>query len=440
MNQKERLALARWAVERAGRSGADEVAVDVTFSRDVEVKYRNEALEELKESTQSSLSLDVYVNHRYSGHSTNNLRREEVGPFIDEAVAMTRYLSEDLHRALPDPRYYEGRREVDLGLVDPKYEGIEANDRVALCRAIAEVGRARSDKVISCSGEYGDTYSESVKVHSNGFEGERRATVYYAGADTTIDDGAGGRPEDWYYGVTRTRNALPSAEFLAQSAVDRALGKIGQKKIASGAYDMLVENRTCRRLLGALRWPLTAHALQQRQSFLEGKLGEKIASEKLTVIDDPFVTQGLGSRLYDGEGLAARRRVIIDKGVLQAYYVDNYYGRKLGLEPTGGSASNILLEEGERSLNDMLAGMKRGILVTGFLGGNSNDTTGDFSFGIVGMLVEDGRAVQPVNEMNISGNLGDLLGQLVEVGGDPYPYSSWRLPSLLFAGVQFSGL
>jgi PmbA protein len=440
MNQKERMQLARWAVERARKSGADEVAVDVTFSRDVEVKYRNETLEELKESTQSSLSLEVYVDHRYSGHSTNNLRREEVGRFIDEAVAMTRYLSEDPHRTLPDPRYYKGVRDVDLELVDAKHDAIESHDRVALCRTIAEVGRARSDKVISCSGEYGDTYSESVKVQSNGFEGERRETVYYAGADTTIDDGAGGRPEDWYYGVTRTRAALPGPELLGQAAVDRALRKIGQKKIESGAYDMLVENRTSRRLLGALRWPLTARALQQRQSFLEGKLGERIASEKLTVVDDPFVPRGLGSRLFDGEGLAAKRRVIIDQGVLQAYYIDNYYGRKLGLEPTGGSASNILLAEGQRSLDEMVAGMKRGILVTGFLGGNSNDTTGDFSFGIVGMLVEDGQAVQPVNEMNISGNLGELLGQLVEVGGDPFPYSSWRLPSLLFEGVQFSGL
>jgi PmbA protein len=169
-------------------------------------------------------------------------------------------------------------------------------------------------------------------------------------------------------------------------------------------------------------------------------LGQKIGSEKLTVIDDPFLEKGLSSRFYDYEGLASKKRVMIEKGVLRNFYVDNYYGRKLGMEFTSGSSSNIVFEYGSKSMDDMIKEMKKGILVNGFIGGNSNSTTGDFSFGIVGLLIENGSIVHAINEMNISGNAKEFWNQLAEMGNDPYPYSSMRCPALLFDGVNFSGL
>jgi PmbA protein len=233
---------------------------------------------------------------------------------------------------------------------------------------------------------------------------------------------------------------MPPAELIARRAVKRAVGRLGQKKMDSGKYDMVVENRSAGRIVRLLYGPMRASSLQQKNSFLEGKLGEKIASEKFTIIDDPFIKSGLGSRLYDGEGLAAQRRVMIENGILKSYYVDSYYGRKLGMEPTTGSSSNLVVEPGAESMEDLVRKMKKGILVTGFIGGNSNSTTGDFSVGIYGVYVEDGETAGPVYEMNISGNLTELMDRLVEVGNDPNVYSSWRIPSLYFADVQFSGI
>ena len=138
--------------------------------------------------------------------------------------------------------------------------------------------------------------------------------------------------------------------------------------------------------------------------------------------------------------MAAKKRVLIDKGVLKTFLIDNYYARKLGVEPTGGSTSNVVFDYGTRSLDEMVASMKKGILVTSFIGGNANSTTGDFSVGIVGIYVEDGKIVRPVNEMNIAGNQKDLWNQLVEVGNDPYIYSSTRRPSLYFKDIHFSGI
>jgi PmbA protein len=138
--------------------------------------------------------------------------------------------------------------------------------------------------------------------------------------------------------------------------------------------------------------------------------------------------------------MATIKRVKIEKGVLKEYYIDTYYGSKLGMEPNSGSTTNVALEYGSKSLDDLIKGMKKGIVVRNFIGGNSNSTTGDFSFGIMGQYVEDGKIIKPVNEMNISGNMSDFWNSLSEVGNDPYVYSTWRLPSLYFTDVQFSGI
>jgi len=440
MNRKERLNLANWAVDLAKKNGADEVAVNISNRREIEVEYRDKKLEKLKESIQSSLGLTIYADNRYSGHSTNDLNKDSLKKFIEEAVAMTKYLTKDPYRSLPDPKYYQGLKKVDLKILDPDYEKVDSKKRVQFAAEIEAAAMTQSDKIISTTAGYSDTYYESLKVHSNGFEGEQQGTVFSAGAEVTVRDDKEGRPEDWYYATVRFHKDLPTPEILGKKAAQRALRKIGQDKIESGVYDMIVENRAGSRLLYAMYGPLTARALQQKSSFLEGMLDQKIASDILTIIDDPFVPAGMGSRLFDGEGIVAKRRVIIDNGALKSYYVDNYYGKKLGMEPTSGSASNIVFNYGSKSMDDMLKDVKKAILVTGFLGGNSNSTTGDFSFGIVGLLVENGKIVKPVNEMNISGNLKEFWKQLVEVGNDPYVYSAWRMPSLHFRGVQFSGI
>ena len=440
MTRKERLDLAHWAIDRALKAGADQAAVGIYLSRQVEIEFRNKQLDKLQEATRNSLYLEVYAQQRYSGQSTNDLKKDSLERFIGDSVASTKYLTKDEFRSLPNPKYYAGQSQGQLRILDESYTGVETPDRVKMASSIEAAAMAQSDQIISTTAGYNDSHSENVQVHSNGFEGEQESTSFSAGAEVTVKDGESGRPEDWFYATTRFRGDLPDAEVLGKNAAHRALRKIGQKKLESGLYEMIVENRAAGRLLGAMQDPMSGRALQQKSSFLEGMLGKKIASEKLTVIDDPFIEKGLGSRFFDGEGLAAKRRVVIEKGVLRQYFIDNYYGKKLGMEPTTSWPSNVLFEYGTHSVEEMIAGVKRGILVSGFIGGNSNSTTGDFSFGIVGLLIDAGKTVHPVNEMNISGNMKEFWNQLSEVGNDPYPYSSMRIPSLRFEGVNFSGL
>ncbi len=440
MNNKEKMELAEWAMDFSLKAGASESVVDISNSRNIEIEFRDKKLDKLQESTQNSLNLQIYANQRYSSHSTSDLRKDELKKFITEAVASTKYLTEDQFRSLPDPKFYPSKLNLDLNLTDSSYENIDPTSRVNLASEIEKEAMAVSNLIISSTAGYYDTYEESIKLHSNGFKGESEGTYFSAGAQVTVNDENGGRPEDWYYATTRFRNELPSPSLLGSEAAKRALRKIGQKKIESGEYQMLVENRASGRLLSVFSRAMTARAIQQKSSFLDGMLNKKIASEKMTVIDDPYLKKGLGSKLFDGEGLAAEKRVMIEKGVLKNYFIDNYYGKKLGWNPTTAGPSNLVYEYGSKSFDELLKEITKGIIVTGFIGGNSNSTTGDFSFGIVGLFVENGQIIKPVNEMNISGNAKEVWNQLVEMGNDPYQYSSNLVPSMLFEGIQFSGI
>jgi len=194
------------------------------------------------------------------------------------------------------------------------------------------------------------------------------------------------------------------------------------------------------RLFGGFLAAMYGSSIQQKRSFLSDKKGEKIGSKYLTLLDDPFIKGGLGSQLYDRDGFAAKKRDMIKAGVLKEFYVDWYYSRKLDWEPTTGSPSNLVIPPGKRSVKEIMEDLRRGILITGFIGGNSNSTTGDTSIGIIGQLFENGRPVQAVSEMNIAGNHLKFWHGLVEAANDPWIYSSYRTPSLVFKDVVVSGL
>ena len=159
----------------------------------------------------------------------------------------------------------------------------------------------------------------------------------------------------------------------------------------------------------------------------------------LTITDEPLIPRALASRLYDGEGIAARPRTVVEDGVLRSYYVDTYYGRKLGWAPTSGGATNLVFRHGEKDLDAIVADLDDAILVRAWVGGNADPTSGAFSFGVRGHLVRNGEVAEPISEMNVTGTYLDLLGKLVAVGNDPVPWYPCRTPTLVFEGIQFSG-
>ncbi len=254
-----------------------------------------------------------------------------------------------------------------------------------------------------------------------------------------MKDADGRRPEDWDVGRARHLAALPAAEAVGRRAAERALGRLGARKGTSATMTLVIDPRAAGTLVSHLLRPLSGGALQQRQSCLDGKLGTVFASPLLDLSDDPLLPRGLGSRLFDGEGLAARRFPVIEQGRLRAFYVDTYYGKKLKMAPTTRGPSNLAWKTGRGGRDALVAAAGDGVLVTSFLGGNSNSTTGDFSLGLAGYRIAGGKLGEPISEMNVAGNHLEFWKRLVAVGDDPYPYSPLRTPTLVLEGVSVAG-
>jgi PmbA protein len=433
---------AKQIVALARQKGAQEARASAYSSREVELSWRDGKVEKVSEATTRGASVSLYVDGRYSSVSSSDLRPEALAKFVEEAVALTRTLAKDPFRALPDPKLYAGRASVDLAVNDPKYEGVTADLRRKMAKDLEEAARGvkGGEAIVSVETGVSDSRSLTATVTSNGFEGEREETSFWQSASVTCKDKDGRRPEEYDSAGARFFGDLPSGGEVGRRAAERTLGTLGAAKIQSSAYRLVIENRAGGRMLRSLLGAMTGRALQQKQSFLDGKLGKEVASKLLTLTDDPHLPKGFASRLYDGDGFATKKRTVLDKGVLKTFFIDDYYARKLKVDPTTGGPTNLVLAGGKKGMDELIAEIKDGLLVTGFLGGNSNSTTGDFSAGIQGYRITGGKRAEPIAEMNISGNLETFWKKLVAVGSDPWPYSTVRTPTLVFDGVQVAGL
>ena len=438
MNTNEKYNLADLVIGHALKSGAEQVSVNIYENRSNNIEIRDQKIDSLKESNQSSLSISLYVDKKYSAHSTNRMKEEEIFRFVDEAIIATRFLAEDEFRSLPDQELYYKGSGSDLNTFDPKLDSIDAKTKIDLANQALNEAYKKDDRIISVSSYYNDSITNSVMVTSNGFRGDSgntRVSLYVTVSLKSLT----GRPNDYWNENALFIDKLKTTD-IGKKALERTINKIDPKKIISGKYSVIVENRVAGNLIYPIYGALQGSSIYQKQSFLIGKENKPIASALLTANDDPFILSGFGSRLFDDEGLAAVKRPIIEKGVLKSYYIDNYYGRKLGMKPTSGSSSNVLFNTGSRSMDEMVQSMKKGVLITGFIGGNCNGSTGDFSYGIEGFFIQDGKIVHPVNEMNISGNMNQFWFNLAELGNDIREGESIKIPSMYFKDVDLSGI
>jgi PmbA protein len=438
MNTKEKYTLADQVIEYALKKGAQQVSVSIDDSRNNDIEIRDQQIDRLTESNRNSLTVNLYVDKKYSAHNTNRLKKDDLFRFVDEAIAATRFLAEDEFRTLPEPElYYKGGGTVPDTL-DASLEAVDAKTKIDLASQVLNEAYKKDERIISVSSYYSDSVSSRVLVTSNGFKGDSARSDVSLVVNVSAKSDSG-RPSDYWYETSMFFDKLKKTD-IGKKALERTLRKIGPKKISSGKYTMIIENRVVGTLIGPFYSALQAYSIYQKQSFLADKADKPVASQLMTVYDDPFLSSKPGSRLFDEEGLAAAKRAVVEDGVLRNFYVDTYYGKKLGIKPTSGSISNVVFKLGTRDMEAMIRTLKKGIVVTGFNGGNCNGSTGDFSYGIEGFLVENGLVVHPVNEMNISGNMNQIWFALTEVGNDIIEGRSFLAPSMMFGNVDFSGI
>ena len=421
-------ARAAQAVEVAQQAGAEDAWSTVTQSRNVQFEYRDGALEKVKDTTSQSLGIRIYAGGRYSSHSTTDLNAERLQDFIAEAVAITAALEPDEYRRITPEALFLDRPGDDLDLVDASVQALEREQRVAWCRALDEVAHQHGDVISATSGVYDGT-QRSASASSNGFLDEQRSTYCWFGASVTLRDQGDKRAEDGFYAGGAHIADLPGPEEVGRKALTRTVSRLGSEKGPTVKASMVVDARAAASLIGRLLGPANARSLQQDRSFWAPLIGEQAFSKTLTI----------ASRRYDEEGISARALPIVEDGVARNIYVDTYYGRKGDMQPTTGSPSNRVVRPGSHSLAELLSQVGEGVYVTSWLGGNADGTTGDFSLGLRGHMIENGRIGRPVGEMNVTGNLRDLFSRLELVGNDRYPYSTTLAPSLVFSDVDFSG-
>ena len=430
--------IAQWAMQYTLSKGCSDVRVSVYARSNNSFEYRDTQLDKLEQSSESGMYFELFVDGRYASYSTNRLDKKELERYIANGVEATRFLAKDEFRKLPSPALYYKGDGKGLDMYDNDVDKVSVDDKLALIKNTTAEVYDTDPRLISVTAGYNDGTSDSYMVASNGFEGEASTTFFSLSAGTVMKGDGDERPSSYWNDSSIFWDKLQKTG-IGKTAYERTVRKLGQEKIISGIYPMLLDNTQSSRLLMPILSALNGNSIQQKNSFLIDKIGESIASEKFTLIDDPHIPQARGARWFDSEGIATVRRTVIDRGILRTYYIDTYSGAKMNMEPTVQSPSVLTCGLGSKNFDQLLASMDRGIWVTDFNGGNSNSTTGDFSFGIEGFLVENGKTVKPLNEMNITGNLLTLWKSVIETGNDPRLISSWRLPSILFDKVNFSG-
>jgi PmbA protein len=367
---------------------------------------------------------------------------------------MVKMLGKDECRTLPAPERTakDAVTGKELDLYDSEYEDIDIDARLARAREMSITGKAEDSegrwKLISEECEYSDGIDDNYLVDSQGFEGRHTETSYSAFTEVTVEDSEGNKYSGYWWEAANRSSELKTTE-CGKMALNKAVSQIGPKNRRSGRYRMVVDTNAAARLVSPIFTALNAASIQQKMSFMEGKLGERVFPEGFTMMDLARSKGRNGARLYDTEGVATSDAPIIEDGIVKRYFVNTYMANKTGMEPTVEDISRPCimpflkgehLQDGEKavSLEDILRMSGSGILVTGFNGGNCNGATGDFSFGIEGFAFSRGKITHPVREMLITGNILDLWSNLTTAGTDARRCTRWQIPTLAFDNVSFS--
>jgi len=439
MISSENKKLTLWAMDFALKNGCQAARVTLYNSASNSFEIRDMKMDRLQQATENSLVIHLFVDGRFGSFSTNRLDKNELEKLIRNGIESTRFLAEDKARTLPDVSLYYKGGLPDLKLFDKKIDAIQTDDKIALAKSVCNEMMGKDSRVISTNSSYSDEMDSTYMIASNGFEGESSGSSFSISASVSIKGDGDARPESYWYDSSLYYDTLIK-EGIGKKALERVLRKLGQKKTNSGKYMMVVDNMNSSRLLSPVIDALYGSSIQQKNSFLLDKQDQKIFGEKMTLMDEPHLVETPGARYFDNEGVATKLMPVIEKGILNNYYINTYIANKMGIKQTISSPSVLTMDMSDNNMDALIATVDKGILVTGFNGGNCNSSTGDFSYGIEGFLIENGKQTQPVSEMNVTGNMITLWNNLIKVGNDPRSFSSWRIPSLLFDEVDFSGL
>ncbi|MGH9570551.1 MAG: TldD/PmbA family protein, partial [Candidatus Angelobacter sp.] len=441
--------IAEDVVRRATRAGATAAEAVVRDSTDFSTVIRLGQVETLKEAGSRGMGLRVFLGRRAASTYSSDFSGDGISHLINGALALARVTSEDPFAALPEPSEM-GALSGDLGLFYDDVYSLPPEERIEYARRTEKAALEVDSRIKnSDGGSFEASTGRKVLANSLGFSGEYRHSYCALSAVPIAQSEDGGMQRDYWYSVARTLGKLESPESVGREAARRTLRRLGARKIASTKAPIVLDQTIAASFLGNIFEAAAGDAIYRQSSFLVGKLGEKIAGENITVIDDGTMPGGFGTRPFDGEGVPSRRTAVIEKGVLKSYLLNTYTARKLGLKTTGNASrglagnpgigsGNFFLQPGTMTPQQIIAGVERGLFVTEFLGFGMNLVTGDFSRGASGLWIENGELTFPVEEITVAGNLKDMLNHIAEIGTDLEFRGPTACPTLRIEGMTIA--
>ncbi len=431
-------ALAADALQRAAHAGATAAEVGASLATGLSVTVRKGEVETLEHQRDRGFSVTVYFGQRKGSASTSDLAPAALGETVDKACTIARYTAEDPCAGLPDPASM-ARDIPDLDLDHPW--ALDPDDAVTLARDCEAAGLEADDRITNTEGGSLSSHrSLRVYANSHGFSGGYASTSHSLSCSLIAGQGDDMQRDYWYSSARRAAD-LESPAAVGRRAAERALRRVGARRLATRTVPVIFVAELARGFLGHLVSAITGAAQYRKASFLLGAAGSRVLPEWLSIEERPHLLRAPGSAPFDAEGVATRDRTLIEAGVLQGYVLSSYSARRLGLATTGnaGGIHNLLVSPGTLELDALVREMGRGFVVTELMGHGINGVTGDYSRGASGFWVEGGEIAHPVQEVTIAGNLKDLYLDIQAVGADVDRRGVIQTGSLLIGRMTIAG-
>ncbi len=436
-------------VEQAMARGASGAECTLAEGNEFSVTVRRSEVETLKEAGSRAAGIRILMGKRVGSSYTSDLTVAGIRQMIDAALQISEITTEDPFAGLPDASDL-GKHEGDLRLYSNDIEGIPTEEKIALARRAESAALAYDPRITNSKGASFDTFmGRHVFANSLGFSGEYRSSYCSMSVSPVAQQGSC-MERDYWHSSSRRFAGLETPEEVGRMAAQRTIRRLGATKVATQKAPVIFEPRTAKSLLGDLFEAIEGRSVYRNASFLAGKLGQKVAAESVNVIDDGTIPGLMGTSPFDDEGVPSRRTVVIENGVLRNYLLNSYAARKLGMRTTGNasrgvtgnagiSTGNFYFEQGSRTPEKIIAGVKNGLYVTELIGHGVNIVTGDYSRGAFGIWIRDGELAFPVSEVTIASTLQEMFAGIVAIGNDLQFRGSMASPTLMIGEMTIGG-
>lgn len=432
---------------QGGATAAEAVAADGSeFSTTV----RLGETETLKEAGSKGIGVRVFIGKRAASTYSSDLTPEGLRTMVEGALHLAKVTSEDPLSGIPAPEE-QGKLEGDLELYNEDVYSLATADRIDYARRAEKAAMSADPRIInSDGGNFDASIYYKVLANSNGFVGDSRRSYCSMSAVPIAQMAGSAMQRDYWYSVAMTLKKLDTPEHVGEVAAKRTLRRLGARKVKTAKVPIVFENTVSGSLVGHIFEAVNGDSVYRGASYLAGKLGEKVAGDNITIVDDGTLPGLFGTSAFDSEGVASRKTVVVEDGVLKAYLLNTYTAKKLGMKTTGNASrglagtpgigpGNFFLKPGMKSLQEIIAGIKEGLFVTEFLGQGVNMVTGDYSRGASGIWIENGELTYPVEEITVAGNLKDMFSNISEIANDLEFRGAIASPALRIDGMTVAG-